>query len=162
MRWSRVIFRGAKTHFVPTRLRDTVVADLKNRGSSVSDAYPDKLGWPIDDDITSIGVASGGFTYVGVPIIDVRLGTVRVRFSVDDLEPFYYQLQGLKKRHELGETTYKLHGNMHCIVLLPQQRTALLHRMPKLFDQADQMWADFMKEREEKFGKPKPIRGGVT
>lgn len=164
MKWSRVIFDGAKTHFVPTRLKQAVIDDLLNRPKepglktvTLAEGGPDRPGWPIQDDIKEIGLSAGGMTFANMPWLRIPLGGVKAAFAADEIDGFYYQLREAKKRHELGEPTYKLHGSLQCIVLMPQQRTALIRRMEARLEEADRAYNQFLAGWKLRHGKPKPI-----
>lgn len=142
MKWSRVIFDNAKTHFVPTRLKQAVIDDLLRRGCQLSTR--DRPGWPVEDDVKEIGIDAGGFTLALMPWVRVPMGGVDVAFAADQLGGYLEELKRLRPRHELGEPTYKMHGAHQCIVLLPQQRTALIRAMTGYEERADFAYASCM------------------
>lgn len=153
MKWSRVIFSGALAHFTPTALKDAVIENIVSRGAVVSKEFPGRPGWPIEDDLKEIGLHLGGSTIVDEPWMDVSVGGVVFKFLARDFDLVLYKIENAKPRHELGRTTYKVHGDLHCIVLLPQQRKALIRSMRAMIasGDVDGAYNAFLVERDKKF-----------
>jgi hypothetical protein len=156
MKWSRVIFSGALTHFMPTPLKARLIGNIVSRGGKISKEWSGKPGWPVKDDLKRVALHLGGSTFVNEPWVEVPMGGVTFSFLARDFRMVLYKIENAKPRHELGQTTYKIHGDLHCIVLLPQQRTALIHRMRARTDDADDVFDAFIQEWKSKRSMSEP------
>jgi hypothetical protein len=149
MEWTRIVFSGAKTHFVPTPLSDVLVKTMQARGIEVA-VSPDKDPTWSHCQAEAVGLDYGGSRFVREPWMEYTLGKTIFKFPCFELDSIYAALKRAEPRRDLGRMTYKLHGAMHCIVMLPQHRHALLRKIGPSLDEAHAMWNAFMEDRSWK------------
>lgn len=113
-----------KFHVVPDELVETVVADLKERGSP----------FVRQNVILKVGIDYPGMVHRDDVWYDFQLDGIVAQFSARSFEGMLKQLRELPKRiAPSGMWYFKLHGFLNCLVLTPKNRVRLLDLMaPKL------------------------------
>jgi hypothetical protein len=118
--WVHVIFHDAKGHYLPAPLIRLVTRDLERRGSRVR-------CWKR---VSALALDLPGFALVNESWQAVYLGRLKVEFPCIDFGDFLQRLAALPPRvGARGQTYYKLHGWLHCIVLTAAHRQALIRAM---------------------------------
>lgn len=115
---------SVKFHVVPDELVETVVADLKERGSP----------FVRQNVILKVGIDYPGMVHRDDVWYDFQLDGIVAQFSARSFEGMLKQLRELPKRiAPSGMWYFKLHGFLNCLVLTPKNRVRLLDLMaPKL------------------------------
>lgn len=115
--WHLLAFHGAKWHVCPEELVRHIMDDLEVRGCSGTVARTRVQDFCLDH---------GGPLWMGRSYQEVEIDGLRIEVPVAELAAFVAQLRRLPPREINDRPYYKLHGYVHCIVLTPAQRDALL------------------------------------
>lgn len=124
MDWYLTIWENSKAHVTPEPLQEKLVENIKSRGGNPLNIYG---SWC--KKVKKAGIALGGARRVDESIIDFEIDGLTLGFFARDAEWYYSYLQELPSRLELGQEYYKMHGDLHCVCLLPRQKEELLRQM---------------------------------
>lgn len=110
---------GSKPHFIPTEMFDDATEELVKRFDATIDSVKD---------VTSATIDLPGMIMADRSYVDFDLGGFTLSIPTTDIDFYYKELQG-KVRAVNGKQYYKLHGWIHCIMVTPKQRDAMLQKI---------------------------------
>ena len=146
MSWSIIRFAIAKGHFVSEALRTPVLEEGVER----------KFGFVSEKPLEEGGMDLPGMVFTDRGWEDIDLpGGLKFSFPYSDFAIFFHTLQELHPRKfKSGETYYKLHGWLTCLVLTPGERDFLLEYMKtnlaRVADEYEKETARIMARLEKK------------
>jgi len=121
--WAVVLFAGYKTHFCPSELAGDLIADIEARGGETVEMKETKEGRA---DLP--GIVSTNRVWE-----DIEIGEFKLGFPSLDFEYFMEELGRTPlRKFGSGKEYYKIHGWLHCVVLTPEQRIAVLAKMAEM------------------------------
>lgn len=131
MSYYLVFYSGdVKPHFVPAALREHVLAELRRRFPQVREGHAMGQRGEV------IGIDRGGAVFINATQVDVPMAGSQFRIPVRDIEFYYAELLAAEPRFAGGHEFYKLHGNLHCIVLSADQRRLALYAWEQMLGAA--------------------------
>lgn len=164
--WWCLIFEKAKTHLVPEELRERLLQNLKDRGCEIATTPGGApKDWAHHETIEG-GICRGGARLMTDTWMEFELPGLIFKLYAADVEYYLEVLDDLPERLELGVPYYKLHGDLHCICLLPELKdelerllTARLEEANAIRDVEFQRWNEKIKElAESPYVDPGPPR----
>lgn len=131
MSFSLVFYTGdVKPHYVPDGCRLATLVDLNKRFPEVFESHSiRKKGEPI-------GTDRGGAMFINATQVSVPVAGSQLQIPVRDIEFYYAELLAAEPRFYAGDTFYKLHGKLHCIVLSAEQRRLVLYAWEQMLGTA--------------------------
>jgi hypothetical protein len=132
-KWERVVFTNAKSHVFPVTLRSKLMENFSARNFEINHDFQDMYGGPIHE-AKEMGLCLPGMQFVNESWEDFKLPGLKVSIITRDVEWFVKRLDKFGPRFELGKPYYKLHGDLTCLCLLPDNFTSLkkqlIERLP--------------------------------
>lgn len=137
--WWTAHFDHGKTHFFPEELKERLLANLEERGMPLLTDLPqgeDYKDWPLHETV-EVGLARSGARMVDDSWMQFELVDVLVGFYAADVEWYIDVIRESPPRLELGTPYYKIHGDLHCLCLLPEDRDLLIQKMEAELEKAN-------------------------
>lgn len=125
--WALIQFDGFKFHFCPSELAGDLIADIEARGGPA---------------LKLEGVDHGVIDLPGIVLAnrsweDIQIGGFTLGFPSQDFEHFMAELEySPVRKFTSGREYHKIHGWLHCVVLTPEQRKAVLKVMAEMLPEA--------------------------
>lgn len=134
--WWYLIFDNAKTHLVPAELKDELIQNMKRRGCKISGNLDDGVGWACAETIEG-GLCRGGARMATDLWLEFELPGLLFRLYAADVEFYLDRLRDAEPRLELRTVYYKLHGDLHCVCLLPEVKDELEQLLTARLEEAN-------------------------
>ncbi len=144
MKFYRILFENAKTHFVGETLKEPLVAEMIEREHPPKDLPEGSLD---DEDkriaireVTEWGIDLGGSCLIGQPeeVIHGLWGLQKFDIWSDHVGTALAEWTSAKLRtFATGEPYYKFHGRWHALVLTPDQADELIFWLMRIYPSAE-------------------------
>ena len=140
--WHRITFGQGrtKTHTAPGCLLADLIDDLRKRGHEPAPILRPPYDGDVEIEYRSPVLRTrmwcldmGGMVCTDEPWITVRVDNLPIEVRACDVRDHVQRLARYEvRRFSSGRAYYKIHGWMHCIVLLPRQFRAVGHGLEEL------------------------------
>jgi hypothetical protein len=128
-RWWQTIFHNAKSHVFPVTLKPRLMRNFARRGFELMEppeSYP--RDWA-SKEVQKAGLCLGGGGWQFEVWEPFQLPGLRLEFRAREVEMLLEHCEHLSPRFDVKRPFYKLHGDRHCVILLPQHFEALKQQM---------------------------------
>jgi len=128
-RWWRIVFDNAKTHVFPLTLKPRLVRNFARRGFRVMEPPKHAPRDWASQEVSEAGLCLGGPGWKFEHWETFQLPGLKLKLLARESDYWLEHLEHLNPRLDVTRPFYKLHGDHHCVILLPEHFKLLKQQM---------------------------------